>query len=137
MYKISKNKKTKYIFLGVIVLGFYFFIVYPNLERLQNKKILVKGVVLNSEWYVSSIGYSSKGGRGYFKQKVKYSFIIEGKEYKRIFTNGSDIGILTKGDSILIKFENYYPNNSEVIKKVNHIRKKFKTVSNICKLPQK
>ncbi len=131
MYKMPKNKKTKYIFLGIIILGFYGFIVYPYLEELKKGKTIVKGVVLDSEWYSSSLGFSSKGGRGYFKQKIKYSFIIEGKEYTRTFNNGPSIGVLSKGDSILVKFENYYPNNSEIIKKVLHKRKKIKTASNV------
>jgi hypothetical protein len=131
MYKISMNKKAKYGMVGALIFGFYFFFIHPLVENKYGEKSLIKGVVLDSEWYSSSIGFSTKGTTGYFKQKVEYSFIYKGKKYNRSFNNGPDIGALFDGDSILIEFKNNYDKDSEIVSKFKTQRKKIKSVSSV------
>jgi len=123
------NKKAKYGMIGALVFGFYFFFVHPLVVNKYAKKSMIKGVVLNTEWYNSSIGFSTKGAKGYFKQKVEYSFIYKGKKYNRSFNNGPDIGALFDGDSILIEFKNNHDKDSKIVSKFKTQRKKFKSVS--------
>lgn len=125
---MSLKKKAKYGIIGAIVFGFYFFFVHPLIENNYGEKSLVKGIVLKSEWYSSSVGFSTKGAKGYFKQKVEYSFSFNDKKYSRQFDNGPDIGVLSKGDSVLIEFKDNYNKDSKIVGKVKTGRKKIKTV---------
>jgi len=97
----------------------------------KTKSDMVYGVVTSSEWYVYSLGFSTGGGKGYYKQNIKYSFVIDNNIYSGEFNNGPDIGALFEGDSIIIEVPNGIIESSKVIKRHKYSRDKYPSVSNI------
>jgi hypothetical protein len=95
----------------------------------KSSKEIVTGIVTNSEWYVYSVGFSTKAAKGYYKQKIEYSFVVEDRTYYGEFNNGPDIGPLFKGDSIMIEIKAEDLDNTKVVKKLVNMRNKFPSVS--------
>ena len=128
-----KLHKLKIMQKGIftIVLLVLSFII-SSCSTSQNEKI--KGYVVKSEWYVSSIGFSSGGGNGYYKQKIEYTYIIDGEIFTGGFNNGPAFGHIYEGDSLLLEYNQDKPNESTVISKIKKKgRKKNKPVKGIPK----
>jgi hypothetical protein len=95
----------------------------------ETNKELVEGVVTSSEWYVYSVGFSTKSASGFFKQRIKYSFIVDNKTHYGSFNNGPDIGPLFKGDSIIIEIAEGVVSSNRVVKRHKSTREKFPPVN--------
>lgn len=115
--------------LGIVIIVLTFIIGSCSTEKERTK-----GFVTNSDWYVSSVGFSSGGGKGYYKQKIKYTYEIDREIFTGEFNNGPELGHIYEGDSLILEFEKDKPSKSTVIGKIKKKgRKKNKPVKGMPK----
>ena len=86
----------------------------------SKNKVQIEAEINDVEWYVSSIGFSTKGGNGYYKQKVFISYSYKGKNYSSSFKAGKSFGIVKIGDKVLIEIAE----NGDMGKAIKRIPKK-------------
>ncbi len=111
------KKIAAYILITCVVFWF-------SCQDKKNKET-VHGIVTNAEWYIYSLG----SRKGFYKQKIDYSFKIDDKIYSGQFNNGPDIGALSEGDSIVIEIFDGKATSNKVIKRLFTGRKKCPPLS--------
>lgn len=79
------------------------------------KKEQIKGFVVKEEFVNSPILFETRNSSLHYKQKVTYSFSVNGIEYKGEDILGKRLGFVSENDSVLIECHTNKPHNSKII----------------------
>lgn len=80
-----------------------------------SSKEQIKGVVIKEEFVHSPILFETRNSSLHYKQKVNYSFNINGIEYQGEDILGKRLGFVDLNDSILIEYSNSNPDKSKIV----------------------
>lgn len=95
----------------------------------ETSKSYVPGVVTSSEWYVYSVGFSTKSANGFYKQKIEYSFTVDNQAHNGVFNNGPDLGPLFQGDSIIVEISDGVIESNRVVKRHANVIEKYPPIN--------